>query len=98
MSDTTLLWLIVGALLCMTIAGVAEVLSRQAYRRQRRMMAEALRMVLAYIPEQILLVEDLMRVEPEREETLQVARMTLVGQQEELQKLAARLQTKRWWN
>lgn len=97
MSETTLLWMFWGSVVIFTLILILDVLTRRIDRRNRRMMIDSLQGLINITPDLQLIVEDLIRIEPEREEALSVARLELIHKREELQKLVTRLERKRWW-
>lgn len=97
MSGTTVFWAIVGALVLGEVIGAYR---RRQWRRIDREFADVLRDLSNDMSRQVLLVEDLIRIEPEREEALAITRLEMITRQAEARKLADRLEKRAmrpWW-
>lgn len=99
MSVETVGWMLLAVLILLPAFEIWNVFARRERRQFRRGIARIFRQELEYLPFLIRLVEDLIRIEPEREESLQVARLELIRKQADFQKVVDRLDRKnRWWD
>lgn len=98
MSVATIFWGIVGALV---LGEVLNAFRRRQWRQIDREFAAVLRDLADDMSRQVLLVEDLIRIESEREEALSITRLDMVTRQVKARKLANKLEKratkKRGW-
>jgi len=75
-----------------------EPFSRRRSRRHRKVLAETLREFTSYSKDLILIIEDLICIEPEREEALSIARLELIAKTKACNEITDRMERKRWWS
>jgi len=90
-------WLFLACLALIAVSIALEPFSRRLSRRHRKVVAEGLRQFTSYSQDLLLIVEDRIRAEPEREEALSIARLELIDKAKACNELADRMERKRWW-
>jgi len=98
MSTETVGWILLAFMIFIPAMEIVNFFTRRDRRKLRRNLAKIFRQEMEYLPFLIRIVEELIRVEPEREESLQMARLELIQKQADFRDIVDRLERKRWWD